>query len=109
MANKFPKTTLIIVVLGIFLLLAGCQDKQELQSFELDGEIYEFPDFVFAQIPNAPHAYAFATEARDVLKYFPCYCGCHVESINHRSNLDCFFDEEQSTDEMIVYDDHGAG
>ncbi|EGL82847.1 hypothetical protein CathTA2_1612 [Caldalkalibacillus thermarum TA2.A1] len=109
MAAKLYKAGMIMIVFVSLMLFTGCQDKPDTHTFELDGKTYEFPKFVFEQYPNAPHAYAFATEARDVLKYIPCYCGCDVEPYNHQSNLNCFIDEEKSTEEIIVYDSHGAG
>lgn len=108
MKNKHRVLIVCSLVLAIALLVTACSSDDR-QVFEYNGNTYEFPSYVFnQQFPNAPEAYAYAVEARDILAYFPCYCGCGVEPFNHEHNLACFIDEDKSTADNIVFDDHGA-
>lgn len=41
---------------------------------------------------KARAAYQVAMEIPEILAQLPCFCGC-MESLGHKSNLDCFADE----------------
>jgi hypothetical protein len=64
------------------------------------------PDFVRGASPQVREAYRFAIANPDVLKQYPCYCGC--SAAGHRSNLDCYI-KEQYNDGTIVFDNHAFG
>jgi hypothetical protein len=51
------------------------------------------PDYVKALPSEWQEAYAFALSRPDVLQWLPCYCGC--AAMDHRSNLDCFFQRRE--------------
>jgi Protein of unknown function with PCYCGC motif len=64
------------------------------------------PDFVRSAPPQVREAYRFAVANPDVLKQYPCYCGC--VAAGHQSNLDCYV-KEQKSDGTVVFDDHAFG
>jgi hypothetical protein len=95
------------MLLGTIMVLSSCQD-QDHKTYEYEGKTYHFPDYVF-QNPQAPEAYAIATETGEVLQYIPCYCGCGNEPFNHISVQDCFINPSKSNADQVVYSNHGAG
>jgi hypothetical protein len=63
------------------------------------------PDYV-KQLPAAgQEAYQFALARPDVLQWLPCYCGC--EGMDHRSNLDCFF-QRREVKGSYTYEEHAS-
>ncbi|MCT8139231.1 hypothetical protein H1D32_16895 (plasmid) [Anaerobacillus sp. CMMVII] len=89
----------------LLLVLVGCNSSAK------DSNPYNFPDYVLnATYPGAMAAYEYAVEAEDgILEYIPCYCSCYVDPFNHNNVKDCFISNTESTDDLIVYDNHGAG
>lgn len=94
---------LLFLVAFVLLVLVGCNSKE--------ANPYNFPDYILnAMLPGAVAAYEFAVDDEDgLLEYIPCYCNCHFEPFEHNNVKDCFINPHLSTDEMIVYDDHGVG
>ncbi|MBU8907640.1 PCYCGC domain-containing protein [Desertibacillus haloalkaliphilus] len=104
MKERLLKIALFAIVL---LVAVGCSGNGEQEAL---SDEYDFPDYVLeAHHPGAIDAYQYAVDHGDDLDHIPCYCNCFVEPFNHESVKDCFIDNEQATDEMIVYDSHGAG
>lgn len=64
------------------------------------------PSFLDNQNENIRLVYQIAGQTTDILEWIPCYCGCG-ESVGHKSNLNCFFQEKRE-DGTIVWDDHGT-
>jgi hypothetical protein len=64
------------------------------------------PDFVQNAAPQVKEAYRFAIANPDVLRKFPCYCGCGA--MGHRHNLDCYI-KEIKPDGAIVFENHAFG
>lgn len=64
------------------------------------------PNFVQNAAPQVKEAYRFAIANPDVLRKFPCYCGCGA--IGHRHNLDCYI-KEFKPDGSIVFENHAFG
>jgi hypothetical protein len=64
------------------------------------------PDFAKKASPQVQKAYRFAIANPDVLRKFPCYCGCGA--IGHRHNLDCYI-KEFKPDGSIVFENHAFG
>lgn len=62
----------------------------------IDG--VQFPVAMAEAPPEVVEAYVFAAKHPEVLRYMPCYCGCH-RTHSHQSNYDCFVD---------AIDDHGT-
>ena len=52
----------------------------------------------------AARLYAWATEHKDTLTWFPCTCGC--ASLGHTSNRSCYIKEE--TARRVTYTSHAA-
>ncbi len=63
------------------------------------------PDYVQALPAAWQEAYAFALARPDVLQWLPCYCGC--VAMDHRSNLDCFFQHREAGG-RIVFEEHAS-
>jgi hypothetical protein len=63
------------------------------------------PDYVRALPGEWQSAYAYALARPDVLQWLPCHCGCLA--IDHRSNLDCFF-QGRETPGSYVYEEHAS-
>lgn len=64
------------------------------------------PDFVQNAAPQVKEAYRFAIANPEVLKKFPCYCGCGA--MGHRHNLDCYI-KEFKPDGSAVFENHAFG
>lgn len=64
------------------------------------------PDFVHDAAPQVKEAYRFAIANPEVLKKFPCYCGCGA--MGHRHNLDCYI-KEFKPDGSIIFENHAFG
>jgi hypothetical protein len=63
------------------------------------------PDYV-KTLPDAwQSAYAYALARPDVLQWLPCYCGC--VGMDHRSNLDCFF-QRREVEGFYAYEEHAS-
>jgi hypothetical protein len=59
-----------------------------------------------AELPAAAQAaYAFALARPDVLQWLPCYCGC--VAMDHRSNLDCFFQRREVAG-SFAFEEHAS-
>lgn len=97
----------LAVLLSLFVALgaSACGASGEKAQYELAPES-ALPDFVRDAPPQVKEAYRFATANPDVLKAFPCYCGCG--SVGHMSNLDCYI-QEIGSDGAIVFDNHAFG
>jgi hypothetical protein len=63
------------------------------------------PDYVKALPGAGKAAYAFALARPDVLQRLPCYCGC--AGMEHRSNLDCFF-QRREVKGTFAYEEHAS-
>jgi hypothetical protein len=59
----------------------------------------------FATEPEVARLYRFAVERPDVLRYFPCFCGCG--RAGHRDNRDCYVRAEHP-DGTVTYTSHAA-
>jgi hypothetical protein len=64
------------------------------------------PDFLSEAPAQVKEAYRFAAANPDVVRVFPCYCGCGA--MGHRSNLDCYIKEVRA-DGSVEYDEHAFG
>jgi hypothetical protein len=63
------------------------------------------PAYVRALPADWQSAYAYALARPDVLQWLPCYCGC--TAMDHRSNLDCFF-QRREIPGSYVYEEHAS-
>ncbi len=107
----------MVLVLSIFL--SGCGNEEEhstenhAKQVHVAGDIREetaakeqLPTFLNEFQPQIQAVYANVPEHHDLLQYIPCYCGCG-ESVNHKSNLECFI-HEMKPDGTMVWDSHGT-
>jgi Protein of unknown function with PCYCGC motif len=63
------------------------------------------PEYVKALPAAWQEAYAYALARPDVLQWLPCYCGC--VAMDHRSNLDCFFQRREVAG-TFDYEEHAS-
>ena len=56
-------------------------------------------------MPKGRTAYAAALAQPDLLTPLPCYCGC--AGMEHRSNLDCFF-QRREVKGSYTYEEHAS-
>lgn len=97
----------IIVTFAVLAALAACgaPDGAEDNSSNAAAEAglaadtarvtiegVSFPAVMAEAPPEIVEAYVFAAKHPEVLRYMPCYCGCHRGSDPHASNHDCFID-----------------
>lgn len=65
----------------------------------------ELPSFAKKGGPRVQEGYRYAAANGEILKYFPCFCGC--VNIGHRHNGDCYI-QERHGDGRITYTSHAA-
>lgn len=61
-----------------------------------------WPDWMDRFDPEVKELYAFQVEHGDLMRWMPCFCGCHLED-GHRSNRDCYV-EAVNPDGSVVFD-----
>lgn len=96
---------LIFAAITVLLVLVGCNQAEQ------NTNPYNLPDYVLnAKLPGAQAAYEYAVEAEEgILEYIPCYCNCYIDPFYHRNVKDCFINPDLSTEDEIVFDEHGYG
>lgn len=100
----FYRYLLIVALIPVIILLAGCSDSASSTSKNLKmAPMSVMP----AEVKNAPvtvqEAYQFAVANPDALKNVPCFCGCG--KVGHTSNYSCYIKEVKPNGE-IVFDQH---
>ncbi len=106
MARFVPRLMIPLLLFGLALGLAGCAGGSAAGREIKLAPLSEMP----AEVRQAPvtvqEAYRFAVANPDLVRQFPCYCGC--VNVGHTSNLACYVQEIQS-DGTIVFDSHAFG
>lgn len=93
--------------LVVALLLAACGESSTAGTAKVTlAPESALPEFVRGAPPKVKEAYRFAIANPDVLRAFPCYCGCG--SVGHKSNLDCYI-KTIRPDGSMEFDDHSFG
>ena len=71
---------------------------------EPNGDLAQvvWPEFVTAAGPEIQRLYAFQVEHGHIMRYMPCFCGCHFED-GHRNNRDCYV-EAVHPDGSVTFD-----
>ena len=101
-----------LLMVALALMLSACGNAASPSSPSGGGELKLAPESVLPDHirnnapPQVKEAYRFAVANPDVLKQYPCYCGCG--SVQHGSNLDCYIKEAQASG-AVVFDDHALG
>ncbi|MFN8621079.1 MAG: PCYCGC motif-containing (lipo)protein [Chloroflexota bacterium] len=73
---------------------------------QLDQAWMARPAFVRDNGTQVSEAYAFALTNPDPLESMPCYCGC--VAMDHRSNLDCFFQPRTKGSDPLTFEEHAS-
>mgnify|MGYP002079493379 CR=1 FL=1 len=106
--NSMPKSLFLFVLISILLsgTLAGCSASGESTNSSEMASMDGMP----AEVKSAPvtvqQAYQFAVANPEIVKEFPCYCGCG--KMGHTSNYSCYVQDEDSTGK-ITFDTHALG
>lgn len=71
---------------------------------EPEGDLAKvvWPEFVTRAGPEIQRLYAFQVTNGALMRYMPCFCGCHKED-GHRNNRDCYIDTVNA-DGSVVFD-----
>ncbi len=97
----------ILVILG--LSVVGCDGSGGGSSGGAELKLAPasaLPDFAKNAPPQVQEAYRFAIANQDVLKQYPCYCGCG--KAGHNNNLECYI-QQTNPNGSVVFDDHAFG
>jgi hypothetical protein len=105
------------LILSVLLLgVMGCADTGRMQRLTPTPKVAQvelalapksdLPGFLKDVEPRVKDAYRFAMVNPEVLRKFPCYCGCRT--MGHRHNLDCYLKDIRG-DGSIEFDNHAAG
>lgn len=92
--------------LGVWALrpAESSQSRAVAQEYAPVTGAVTLPGNVLAVAPEVRAVYEFAARRPDVLRYLPCFCGCH--NAGHRSNYDCFIDHVRA-DGSVTIDEMG--
>jgi len=71
---------------------------------EPNGDVSKvvWPAFVTRAGPEVKGLYEFNIQNGELMRYMPCFCGCHLED-GHRNNRDCYV-EAVDPDGSVVLD-----
>lgn len=105
MKSRWIKWAGLVLLLVLGLGLAGCGGSSSGVELKL-APASAVPDFAKNAPPQVQEAYRFAIANPDVLKQYPCYCGCG--KAGHKNNLECYI-KETRPDGSLVFDDHAFG
>jgi hypothetical protein len=67
-----------------------------------DLAMVSWPAFVAEAGGDVPGLYAFQVLNGDLMRWMPCFCGCHLED-GHRNNRDCYV-EAVNPDGSVIFD-----
>ena len=95
---------LAITLMSVVSACGGSGGKTQ-QEWTLAPES-ALPDFVHTAPPQVREAYRFAIANPDVLRAFPCYCGCGA--MGHENNLGCYV-KEVRPDGSLEFENHAFG
>lgn len=108
MNQKKTSAMLFLILTLLAAGLAGCSssaDSGAVQGMPM-AEMQHMP----AEVKDAPttvqQAYQFAVANPEVVKQFPCYCGCG--GMGHTSNYSCYVQQDNGDGE-ITFDTHALG
>ena len=105
---KRRATSLPILLLLLALLIAGgCSSSTGAAERTLTlAPESALPDFAREAAPTVQQAYRFAIANPDVLRQYPCYCGCGA--MGHKNNLECYI-KDFRPDGSIEFEMHAFG
>jgi len=94
-----------IFILGLFLFVSACTGVLGPNNLTLAPEA-ALPDFVRDEPLPVQEAYRFAIANPEVLRQYPCYCGCGA--MGHQHNLGCYIKSFEA-DGSIEFESHALG
>ncbi len=102
--KTMPRTVILSLVLLLPLLVSACASAPQ-HSYTL-APVDSLPDEVQSAPESVREAYQFAVANPEVIKQFPCYCGC--VGMGHTSNYSCYVADEKD-DGTLVFETHALG
>ncbi|WP_236561215.1 PCYCGC domain-containing protein [Pontibacillus sp. HMF3514] len=108
---------LLVGLLVMTIATSGCGQQEENTNQDFSnstiGDIREetksasvLPSFLDEKPEQMSVIYEAVVNHKEVVEQMPCYCGCG-ESVNHKSNYDCFVYDDTKTG-SVVWDDHAT-
>jgi hypothetical protein len=102
-----PQNKLLLsLALGLLLLFSSaCASpnaggRVRLSAVRL-APLPNMPDYVQDSPVDVQEAYQFAAANPDLVKQFPCYCGCN--SLGHTSNYECYLNRQGEFDNHAAF------
>ena len=106
---NISRTLFFTLMIGLVMLtvLPACSTQSNSADIHLNMASMDLmPAEVHAAAVSVQEAYQFNVANPDVMKDFPCYCGCG--NIGHASNYDCYVSDVDDTGN-ITFDHHALG
>ncbi len=100
---KNLRLPLLLLVILLVVLISGCSAKSTSHVYQL-APLSEMHPLVQDAPVSVQQAYQFAHAHSEVLKQFPCYCGCGA--MGHTSNYSCYINDG---DGDLAFDNHALG
>ena len=108
--RRSPKLLLSMMIFALLsgLLLPGCQANQASEPGHNHkmAALSEMPPEVQTAPETVSEAYRFAAANPEIIKQFPCYCGCGA--MGHTSNYSCYVASEDRSGKLS-FDSHALG
>lgn len=106
LSNKLSLGMIFVLLSTSLSLLTGCSsNNQSHHSYEM-APLNALSEDLQAAPEEVREAYQFAIANQELLKNFPCYCGCG--GVGHENNLDCYI-QEVTPDGTIIFENHAFG
>jgi len=104
MMKTLPRTIVLSLILVLPLLAAACTGAPQ-RAYPL-APVDSLPAEVQAAPAKVRKAYQFAIANPDIIRQFPCYCGC--VGLGHTSNYACYVAGE-ADDGTLIFEPHALG
>lgn len=104
-SNKVSATLFFTLCITSLSALTGCSSSNSHHSYEM-APLNALSEDLQAAPKDVREAYQFAIANQELLKNFPCYCGCG--GVGHENNLDCYI-QEVTPDGTIIFENHAFG
>ena len=94
---------LLLLAIPLVILISGCSANSASHAYQL-APLSEMHPLVQNAPVSVQQAYQFAHAHPEVLKQFPCYCGCGA--MGHTSNYSCYINDAEGE---LAFDNHALG
>lgn len=94
---------MLALLFALIILISGCSAESASHAYQL-APLSEMHPLVQDAPISVQQAYQFAHAHPEVLKQFPCYCGCG--GMGHTSNYSCYINDANGDK---AFDNHALG